>query len=102
MKITSWCSTEIDDIIGSEVDSNSELMSACASPRCLWRQKEVLIVEFLDPIPKGWTYEGRDINFGNIISWAREWSPKGSVIPSFKKRTNEVQSDIRIQFNSEL
>ena len=103
VKITSWCGTEIDAVIGSEVDSNSELLSACANPRCLWREKEVLIVEFLNSIPN-WTYEGRDINFGNIISWAKEWSLRGDgVIPSFrKKRTNEAQSDIRILFNSEL
>ena len=60
-------------------------------------------MEFLDPIPNHWTYEGKDINIGNIISWANEWSHRGGgVIPSFKKSTHEVQSDIRVQFNSEL
>jgi hypothetical protein len=60
-------------------------------------------VEFLDPIPNDWTYEKSDLNLGNIISWAKEWSLRGDgVIPSFKKRTKEAQSDIRIRFNSEL
>ena len=94
--------TEFDDNI-IEIDSDGDLLPACASPRCVWRRKTKLLVEFLDRIPSQWVYEGREINFGNIISWANEWSLRGGeVIPSFKKYTNEVQSDIRIRFNSEL
>jgi hypothetical protein len=103
VKITSWCTTEIDHIIGSEIDSNRELMPACASPRYVWRSRKVLLVKFLGSIPKGWTCAGNDINFENIISWANEWCLRGEgVIPSFKMHTDEAQSDIRICFNSEL
>ena len=102
MKITSWCTTEFDDGV-IEIDSDSERLPACASPRCVWRQRKELLVEFLNPIPKHWTYEGSDINYGNIISWANEWSHRGGgVIPSFKKCIHGAQSDIRIKFNSEL
>ena len=98
----SWCTTELDeDII--EVDSDGERLPACASPRCVWRHRKELLVEFLDRIPKHWTYEGNDINFGNIISWANEWSLRGGgVIPSFKKYTSGAQSNVRIRFNSEF
>ena len=96
----SWCTTEFEEII--EVNSDGERLPACASPRCVWRGRKELLVKFLDPIPKHWTYRGRDLNFGNILSWANEWSLRGGgVIPSFTEYASEAQSDIRIRFNSE-
>ena len=101
MKITSWCTTEIDQIIGSEIDSNGKLMQACGSPQYVWQPSEELLVTFLDSIPDDWKCAGSKMNFENIISWANQWSSSDShVIPSFKRHIG-TQSHIRIRFNGE-
>lgn len=86
-------------------DSIEDSLSAWVPKnQVIWRDRKDLRVKFLNEIPYGWTYARKDLNTGNIMSWANVWSLRGEgIIPSFTEvKDANAPSDIRVVFNSKL
>ena len=83
---------------GSELDQDS--LSAWVYQNVIWRRRKELGVKFLNEIPPDWMYDGRQLNIGNIMSWANEWSSRGEgIIPKFVRIEDpNAVSDIRVRF----
>ena len=89
--------TEIDSSDPGDVNSN--MRSAFVPTDVAWKGYPELRVKLLSSqIPKGWTYDGHQLNIGNIISWANEW--RGDNIPRFVKATGNEPAEVRLEFNS--
>ena len=80
-------------------DLNSNMRSAFVPTDVAWKGYSELRVKFMSDIPKGWTYDGHQLNSGNIIAWANEW--RGDNIPRFVKATGNEPAEVRLKFNSE-
>ena len=92
-----------EDIHSGTVEGHAygDVLSGWVPENVLWDRKE-LAVKFLNNIPSQWTYGGSGMNFGNIMSWANEWSLRGGgTIPKFTRvEEPSARSDIRIMFTS--
>ena len=88
---------------GPESMDTLDSLSGWVPRHVIWKERKDLRVKFLSIIPAEWTYGGREINTGNIMSWANEWSLRsGGVIPEFiDVQDYGAPSDIRVQFTSE-
>ena len=84
-----------------EGHANGDALSGWVPENVLWDKKE-LAVKFLNNIPSQWTYDGSEMNTGNIESWANVWYLLGGgTIPKFTLVDQpSAPSDIRIEFNS--
>ena len=67
-----------------------------------WKDYRELRVEFLNPIPAGWTVgNGAPMNKENILAWANVWYEKGDgLIPRFVEAKPGEAAQIRVKFNS--
>ena len=81
--------------------SEGDVQSAWAYKNVIWRGRKELRVKFLNDIPHDWKLGGRQLNEGNIMSWASEWSLRGEgVLPMFiMVEDPNDKSDIRIKFS---
>ena len=90
---------DAEDCGGGELDQDS--LAAWVHKNVIWRERKELGVKFLNDIPKHWMYDGSQLNKGNIMSWANEWSMRGEdIIPEFVKIEDpNAESDIRVWFS---
>ena len=91
-------------IRANSIEPDEDALSAWVPRSVIWRGRKELGVKFLYEIPNGWTYAGKDLNTGNIMSWANVWSHRGEgIIPSFTEvKDANAPSDIKVEFNSKL
>lgn len=91
-------------IQADSLEREEDTLSAWVPKNVIWRGRKDLRVKFLNEIPDGWTYAGKDLNTGNIMSWANVWSLQGEgIIPSFTEvKDANAPSDIRVVFNCKL
>ena len=105
-----WCSTippgpviEMDGSTSDEEDGHPAgyVEKDDAWP---WQDYPVLLVQFMNEIPPGWTVgNGAPMNKTNILEWANRWHQRGGGnIPRFEEANPGVEAQIRIKFNSKI
>ena len=101
-----WCSTWPPSQAATPFDSlaaDSEMQSGFVPLDAVWPWENYreLRVQFLDPIPAGWTVgNGAQMNKENILAWANVWSQKGDgCIPRFVEAKPGEEAQIRVKFN---
>ena len=100
------CTTGVldeDDLYYIPADTDStDTLSGWVPDDVIWKDRTDLSVKFLTRIPDHWTYDGSEMNTGNIMSWANLWHHRGDgIVPKFTRvRDQSVHSDIRVKFES--